>query len=186
LKSLAWKPETYNISKALFLGAAESYIFRESSDLQEEQAADDVERANHLFTLLLKNIANVEERAQVHQLKILLKEKHSEYEAAVEIGLECLKSFGYDPKSEEEMLSLGEIFTFARAKIKNSFYDLVEAPENMDPNLLALSDILLSVVSAAYYTDHTLLVTLVCKLAKISIEKGPSIHTVAAFAWLGK
>jgi hypothetical protein len=71
----AWTEDYFAISKDLFMGCAESYIYKERTEIVDNEE-DDMCHKMTLYTchILLENLVQPEEKAQAYQLLILYHE----------------------------------------------------------------------------------------------------------------
>ncbi|XXX80351.1 AAA family ATPase [Sorangium sp. So ce134] len=143
------------------------------------------DRAESLFDLLLSRAGSTLERAQVHNLRIILYLTLFKVADCIGVGRAGLALFGIElPRSEEQYQAaldaeLAEVPVHLGGR---RIEDLAFAPALEDRETLAVLELLTNLASPAYLTDARLAALVTAKQVNISLRHGCS--EVSAFGFV--
>ncbi|WP_437489910.1 AAA family ATPase [Sorangium sp. So ce1014] len=143
------------------------------------------DRAESLFDLLLSRASSTLERAQVHNLRIILYLTLFKVADCMSVGRAGLALFGIElPRSEEQYQAaldaeLAEVPVHLGSR---RIEELVDAPELEDQETLTVLELLTNLSSPAYLTDARLAALVTAKQVNLSLRHGHS--EVSAFGFV--
>ncbi|WP_437970173.1 AAA family ATPase [Sorangium sp. So ce260] len=143
------------------------------------------DRAESLFDLLLSRASSTLERAQVHNLRIVLYLTLFKVADCMSVGRAGLALFGIElPRSEEQYQAaldaeLAEVPVHLGSR---RIEELVDAPALEDREMLTVLELLTNLSSPAYLTDARLAALVTAKQVNLSLEHGHS--EVSAFGFV--
>jgi signal transduction histidine kinase/GAF domain-containing protein len=126
------------------------------------------------------------ERATVASLRVDLYTTLDQSSRAIAVGLDYLRHLGIDcsphPTEEEVRREYERIWLQLGSRTIES---LIELPLMTDPASLATLEFLTKIAPPGFYTDANLLALVVCRAVNLSLERGNSDASCAAYAFLG-
>jgi PAS domain S-box-containing protein len=135
---------------------------------------------------LSTHAASTVERATVASLRVDLYTTLDQSSQAIAVGLDYLRHLGIDwaphPTEEEARREYERIWLQLGSRTIES---LIELPLMTDPASLATLEFLTKIAPPAFYTDANLLALVVCRAVNLSLERGNSDASCAAYAFLG-
>ena len=110
----------------------------------------------------------------------------SRYGAAVDQALVCLRLFDVDIAAHPSREAVAESFAEVMDRLgERSIESLVDLPLAIDPAVAAAMNVLGEIFAAAYFTDSALVVLHLCRMVRLTLEKGLTPASAHGFAWFG-
>jgi predicted ATPase/signal transduction histidine kinase/GAF domain-containing protein len=142
--------------------------------------------AEQRLAALSTRAASTVERATVASLRVDLYTTLDQSSRAIAVGLDYLRHLGIDwsphPTEEEVRREYERIWLQLGSRTIES---LIELPLMTDPASLATLEFLTKIAPPGFYTDANLLALVVCRAVNLSLERGNSDASCAAYAFLG-
>jgi predicted ATPase len=143
--------------------------------------------AEQRLTKLSSRAANTVELATVACLRVDLYTTLDQSDRAVSVCLDYLRHVGVEwsahPTEEEARREYELIWSQLGSR---AIEQLIELPLMRDPGSLATLDVLTKVLPPALFTDANLLSLAICRAVNLSLERGNSDASCAAYGWLGQ
>src|SRR5262245_39447788 len=144
------------------------------------------ERAERLFSLLIKNSRSKLEQAKIYLTKILLDTSEERYEEAIQIGIRALALFGIRYSRNPRMPHLVRELLLARIRMRGRLpRDLLHAPLLTDADKIAALKILVALFPTAYFLSPNLLMFSGLKVVNYSLRHGISPLSANGFVLYG-
>ncbi len=135
---------------------------------------------------LSQRASNTTERARVACLGIELWLTLDEAGRAISVGLDYLRHLGIDwsphPTEDEARRAYERVSTWLESR---TMEELIALPLMTDSASLATLDVLTKLVPPAFYTDVNLVALTVCRAVALSLERGNTDASAAAYVRLG-
>ena len=142
--------------------------------------------AEQRLAALSTRAASTVERDTVASLRVDLYTTLDQSSQAIAVGLDYLRHLGIDwsphPTEQEARREYERIWLQLGSRTIESLIDL---PLMTDPTSLATLEFLTKIAPPAFYTDANLLALVVCRAVNLSLERGNSDASCAAYAFLG-
>jgi len=142
--------------------------------------------AEQRLNVLSACAASAVERATVASLRVDLYTTLDQSSRAIAVGLNYLRQLDIDwsphPTEVEARREYERIWSQLGSRTIEALVDL---PLTSDPTSLATLEFLTKIAPPAFYTDANLLGLVVCRAVNLSIERGNSDASCAAYAFLG-
>jgi predicted ATPase len=193
------KSSTAYASALLYLSAARASLTEQSWD-EDYELIFSVECNAAECELLTADMASAENRLQMlaqcakgsHDIAIVTRLRIALYTAlglthrAVEVGVEQLRRFGIEWSTRPDEEEIRAEFDSLRQRVGDrSIETLVDLPTTVDPDLLAIMEILLAMLPpGTTYADKRLHDLVVLRMANLSLEHGHCDGSPMAFAEL--
>ncbi|HLO51976.1 MAG TPA: GAF domain-containing protein, partial [Kamptonema sp.] len=162
-------------------------LYREKSEC--EYLCRNFEKAEESFDLILDRAKSKFDRAEIHNIRMVLYENSGNYIKAISIGIKALKSFGlsWQLNKKSEILSLiDEELLLYRANLERiNIADLINAPEVVNPEIRVCIRLLMNMMGSAFFSDQDLLAAIALKIVNLAIEYGNSQETCYGYAVWG-
>lgn len=169
----AWE-QAYELAFKLLLERAECEMLHANLAVSAE-----------LIESLLANARTKTDRTEGFRLRITLQLLHGDMALAVRTALECLKMFEMTFPERPTAEDVREEYQHLRHRIgSRSIESLIDLPLIEDPEIRALSGILLTLGQASYFVDHHLYGILACRMIKLSIDFGHSASGIIGYGGL--
>ena len=124
--------------------------------------------------------------AAVYRLRSHLHVAASEIPQAMACLVECLAQMGLPlsprPAWEEVVAANEEVWALLGDR---PIERLVDLPLMTDPDMEAVMSVLGSLSAPAYFTNHHLLIVILCRMVSLSIRHGNNASSAHAYAWYG-
>jgi PAS domain S-box-containing protein len=156
-----------------------------------ERAECELSNANlavsaQLIELLLANARTKTDRTEGFRLRITLQLLHGDMPLAVRTALECLKMFDMTFPERPTAEDVREEYDDLQRRIgSRSIENLIDLPLMEDPEIRAISSILLPLGQSSYFVDHHLYGIFACRMIKLSIDFGHSASGIIGYGGLG-
>ncbi|PTL83494.1 ATP-binding sensor histidine kinase [Vitiosangium sp. GDMCC 1.1324] len=122
----------------------------------------------------------------VYRLKTAILLGMGQVPEAKACALECLALLGMSiplqPSEEEAVAAYEEVRTRLGERPIESLVDL---PLMADPDIKVAMGVLDSLFAPAYFTDHRLLIIVLCRMVSLSLRYGFTDTSLSGFCWLG-
>ncbi|MGA2126846.1 MAG: AAA family ATPase, partial [Xanthobacteraceae bacterium] len=139
-----------------------------------------------LIELLLANARSKADRTEGYRLRVTLQLLHGDMALAVRTALECLKMFDMTfperPTAEDVRDEYDDLL---RRMGSRSIESLLDLPLMEDPEIRALSGILLILGQSSYFVDEHLYGMLAFRMVKLSIDFGHSSSCTVGYGGVG-
>ena len=169
-----WRQQ-YDLTYRLLLEHAECELIRGNSALSGE-----------LIGLLLSNARSKTDRTEAYRLQVTLQLLRGDMALAVRTALECLEMFDMTfpeiPTAEDVREEYNDL---QRRMGSRSVESLLQLPLMEDPEIGALSGLLLTLGESSYFVDEHLYAMLAFRMAKLSIEFGHSSSCIIGYGGVG-
>ncbi|HVJ16654.1 MAG TPA: AAA family ATPase, partial [Polyangiaceae bacterium] len=178
---------------ALFDGdtwdSAYEYAFELTIELSEcEYLVGNFERAEELFSRLLKRARSRTDRAKVRRLQAKLYQVTGRFQDAVTAGLEGLADFGvtFPATAAEVPLAVAREVTEVKANLGGrSVTDLLNAPLATDADARDVIALIVEVLAAAYNAKSPFFALLILKAVNHSLRFGTTPESCVAYGFHG-
>lgn len=148
--------------------------------------AGELARTRELVDRLPSLTTQAQDTAAVHRLRIELHVVRGEHEEAVRYGLVALRQQGielpFHPSMELVQQAYASVWSHWQGR---PLEDIAGLPPMQDPRTLAAMRLLAELWAPAYCTEFNFGVTLVCKMAELSLLHGVAPASAMCFATLG-
>jgi PAS domain S-box-containing protein len=165
----------YDLTSKLLLERAECELLSGNLGLSGE-----------LIGLLLSNARSKTDRTEAYRLQVTLQLLRGEMALAVRTALECLKMFDMTfpeiPTTEDVREEYNDL---QRQMGSRSVESLLELPLMEDPEIRALSGVLLTLGESSYFVDEHLYAMLAFRMVKLSIDFGHSSSCIVGYGGVG-
>jgi hypothetical protein len=139
-----------------------------------------------LIELLLENARTKTDRTEGFRLRITLQLLHGDMTLAVQTALECLEMFEMTFPERPTAGDVREEYDELERRIgSRSIESLIDIPLMEDPEIRALSSILLTLGQSSYFVDYHLYGILACRMIKLSIDFGHCASGIIGYGGLG-
>ncbi len=139
-----------------------------------------------LIELLLANARTKTDRTEGFRLRITLQLLHGDMALAVRTALECLKMFEMTFPERPTAEDVREEYHDLQRRIgSRPIESLIDLPLMEDPEIRALSSVLLTLGQSSYFVDHHLYGIITCRMIKLSIDFGHSASGIIGYSGLG-
>lgn len=170
----AWE-RTYDTAFKLLLERAECELLRANLALSGE-----------LIDLLLSKARSKVDRTEGYRLRVTLQLLHGDMAPAVRTALECLEMFGMKYPERPTAEDVREEYDDLRRKIgSRSIESLLDLPLMEDPEMRALSSVLLTLGQSSYFIDEHLYGMFAFRMIKLSIDFGHSSSCIVGYGGAG-
>ena len=170
LRADSWATQ-YELSYALHLERAEC-----------EYLSDNLEQAERLFDVILKNARTNLEKARVYNKKVAIYQNRGQSEQALEYGIEGLRLLGFRlPLSPSKIAILLEIIKARLTIGRRKSADLLELPEMTDLHKKPITDLLVSITPPAYFLNKDILSLGILRMLNISLRYGHTQGSSTAY-----
>jgi PAS domain S-box-containing protein len=167
--------QAYELAFKLLLERAECELLNANSAVSAE-----------LIELLLANARTKTDRTEGFRLRITLQLLHGDMTLAVRTALECLKMFDMTFPERPTAEDVREEYDDLQRRIgSRPIENLIDLPLMEDPEIRALSSILLPLGQSSYYVDRHLYGIFACRMVKLSIDFGHSACGIIGCGGLG-
>src|SRR6516165_6911200 len=162
------------------------FIFSVECDMAEcEFLTADIVAAENRLSMLAQRAKGARDIAIVTRLRMALYTTSARADRGVEVGVEQLRTFGIEWSTHPSEEEVGSEYDRLRQRVGERPHEtLVDLPLTKDPDLLALTEILLAIEPPAQFTDRRLHDLAVLRMANLSLEHGHCDGSPLAFAWL--
>ncbi|HUJ17301.1 MAG TPA: AAA family ATPase [Nitrospirota bacterium] len=144
------------------------------------------EGAEKLFDVILKNVRTNREKAEAYSIKTALSQNRGRSAEALEYGSEGLKLLGLNlPAHPGSLIQFAEILKIKWYIRRRKADDLVLLPEMRDPARQVITQILISMAPAAYFSDKNLLSLIMLKVFTITLRYGRTNAAPLGYATYG-
>ena len=147
----------------------------------------ELQAAEERLAILSTRAGNTVEHATVACLRMDVYTTLEQSGRAVAVGLDYLGRLGIEwslhPTEEEAQ---GEYSRICSQLADRTIDELVDLPLMSDPLSLATLDVLTRIATPAQYTDVNLYVLVICRAVDLSLERGNSDGSCAAYVTLGR
>jgi PAS domain S-box-containing protein len=165
----------YEVAFKLVLERAECELLRANLALSGE-----------LIELLLSKARSKTDRTDGYRLQVTLQLLRGDMALAVRTALECLKMFDMRFPERPTAEDVRNEFNDLQRQIgSRSIESLLDLPLMKDPEILALSGVLLTLGQSSYFVDEHLYGMLAFRMAKLSIEFGHSSSCILGYGGIG-
>ncbi len=151
-----------------------------------EYLSGNLDQAEMLFDIILNHAGTNLDKAKVYRIKLALYQNIGQSQQALDCGIEGLRLMGYRlPVAPSKIAILVEIL---RAKLligRRSAADLLELPEMSDPNIMVVTDLLVSITPPAYFLNKDLFSLAVLKMLNLSLRYGNTQGSSFAYTMYG-
>jgi len=170
----SWQ-NSYDLTLALYDAVAEAaYLI------------GDFEQMEQLVEAVLNHAKTVLDQVKVYEVKIQAAGAQGNLKKAIEIGLQMLKLLGVvlpeEPSHFDTQRGLEETSSLLVGK---EIEDLINLPEMIEPEKLAVLSILSGITAFSYIAAPTLFPLLVCQQLNLSIRYGNATWSTFAYATYG-
>ncbi|QIG95956.1 trifunctional serine/threonine-protein kinase/ATP-binding protein/sensor histidine kinase [Bradyrhizobium sp. 6(2017)] len=167
--------QAYELAFKLLLERAECELSNANSAVSAE-----------LIELLLANARTKTDRTEGFRLRITLQLLHGDMALALRTALECLKMFEMTFSERPTAEDVREEYHDLQRRIgSRPIENLIDLPLMEDPEIRALSGILVTLGQSSYFVDHHLYGILTCRMIKLSIDFGHSASGILGYGGLG-
>jgi predicted ATPase/signal transduction histidine kinase len=167
--------QSYELAFKLLLERAECELLRADLALSGE-----------LIELLLAKARSKVDRTEGYRLRVTLQLLHGDMALAVRTALECLKMFGMTfperPTAEDVREEHDDL---QRRMASRSIESLLDLPLMEDPEMRALSSVLLTLGQSSYFVDEHLYGMLAFRMIKLSLDFGHSSSCIVGYGGMG-
>jgi PAS domain S-box-containing protein len=165
----------YDLTLALYVEASEAaYV------------GADFERMAALAATVLAKARTTLDKTQVHEAMIQAYVALNKPQEAVKVALSALKQLGMEFPERRRKFHLWLQLLKSRLTVaRRSIHDLVDLPEMTDPQKLAASRMLASLLPAAFFVSPELNGLLILKLVELSVKHGNGPTSSHAYATFG-
>ena len=169
-----WR-QHYGLTSKLSLERAECELLRGNFAL-----------AGELIGLLLSNARSKTDRTEAYRLQVTLQLLRGDMALAVRTALECLKMFDMTfPEAPTAEDVCEEYNDLQRQMGARSVEGLLELPLMEDPEIRALSGVLLTLGESSYFVNEHLYAMLAFRMVKLSIDFGHSSSCILGYGGVG-
>jgi len=170
----AWD-HAYELAFKLLLERAECELLRGNLVVSGE-----------LIEVLLTKARSKVDRTEGYRLKVTLQLLNSDMALAVRTALECLKMFNMTFPERPTADDVREEYEDLQRRMgSRSIESLIDLPPMEDPEIRALSSILLILGQSSYYVDEHLYGMFAFRMVKLSIDFGHSSSSIIGYGGLG-
>jgi PAS domain S-box-containing protein len=167
--------QAYELTFKLILERAECELLRANLMLSGD-----------LIELLLANARSKTDRTESYRLQVTLQLLRGDMALAVRTALECLKMFDMTFPERPTADDVREEFNDLQRKMASrSIESLLDLPLMEDPEIRALSGVLLTLGESSYFIDEHLFAMLAFRMAKLSIDFGHSSSSIIGYSGIG-
>jgi len=142
--------------------------------------------AEQRLSMLARRAERVQDIAAVARLRLTLYTTLDRTDRGVEVCLEYLRRGGTDwsphPTQDQAQREYDRIWSQLGSR---SIESIVDLPLMTDPEALAELEVLTEIVTPAEFTDENLLLLVICRMVKLSLEHGNSDGSCFAYIYLG-
>ncbi|MBV8661752.1 MAG: AAA family ATPase, partial [Hyphomicrobiales bacterium] len=151
-----------------------------------ELLGGNLDRSQELIEQLISRSQSKVEKTEAFRLQVTLQVLRADTSLAVRTALECMAMFGMTFPERPGAEDVHEEYEDLQSRIgPRSIESLIDLPLMEDPQISALSGLLLTLSIPFYYLDEHLFEMLICRMVKISLEHGHSEYCAPAYAGLG-
>ncbi|MEG4346638.1 AAA family ATPase [Microcoleus sp. A003_D6] len=174
LSSDCWQNQ-YLLAKALYEAGAEvNYL------------SGDCEQANKLIDSAMQNMDILLDKIKLYQVKIQILIAQNQLAEVTNISLKVLQELGvFFPEKITSNDVRQAIEKTRHCIFSRSREELLNQPEMDDPASIAIMDLLMLIVPAAYFTNIRLFVLILSQKIELSIQKGRLAWSPYAYACFG-
>ena len=150
-----------------------------------EYLVGNVDPADQLFELMLRNASSDLDRARIYSLRIKVYQAGSRYAESVVLALEALQLFGVTfPASDDEIQATADAeFRAVSANLRGRrIGDLLDAPAADAPDVRAIIDLLVDAAPGAYNGRPKLFPLVTMKAVNFSLRYGNTSQSSYAYA----
>jgi predicted ATPase/signal transduction histidine kinase len=141
--------------------------------------------AEHRLTALAARAANILDRAAVTRLRVVLYASLNRPEAAIGVGLECVRHAGTEWSAHPTDDDVQQEYARMRKLLgRQPIHHLIDLPLLSDPDRLAMMDVLTNLMTPAQRTDRNLHHLIIFHMVSQSIEHGHCDGSCNAYAAL--
>ena len=167
--------QNYELTFKLLLERAECELLRANLALCDE-----------LIALLLSNARSRTDRTETYRLQITLQLLRGDMALAARTALECLEMFDMTfPERPTAADVRQEYDSLQRQMGSRSVESLLDLPLMEDPEMRALSGVLLTLGQSSYFVDEHLFAMLAFRMVKLSIDFGHSSSCIVGYGGVG-
>lgn len=172
----AWQSQ-YDMALALHNLAAELAAF-----CGDQRSLEDS------FTAVLKHTHQPLEQANVYRIKTISQTSQNQLGEAIATAKESLKNFGIVLPDAPTHRDIQQAMETINGLMSDRTVDtLIDLPEMVNPEKIAVLDIVMSVAAAAYMSGSLLYPVLIALAVQLSIKHGnaePSVHAYACYGMM--
>ena len=133
----------------------------------------DFDRLEQWVNVVLQQAITLQDTIKIQQIRMMGIQAQGRLLDSIEIGLEVLRGLGIEFPAQPTQADIESAFGFTRALWANKQpLELLELPTMTDPQMLAVMDILTTLVSSAYVSAPNLMPLLIFKQLELSIQFG--------------
>ncbi|WP_257450560.1 trifunctional serine/threonine-protein kinase/ATP-binding protein/sensor histidine kinase [Archangium lipolyticum] len=151
-----------------------------------EFMSGDAAEARRLVEELRPRASTRADTAAVYRLKSNIHVAASEIQTAIASLVECLAQMGLPmslrPSWEEVVAANEEVWALLGDR---PIERLVDLPRMTDPDMEAVMNVLGALTAPAYFTNHHLLIVVLCRMVSLSIRHGNTASSAHGYAWYG-
>jgi PAS domain S-box-containing protein len=167
--------QAYELAFKLVLERAECELLRANLALSRE-----------LIELLLSKARSKTDRTEGYRLQVTLQLLHGDMALAVGTALECLKMFEMTFPERPTAEDVREEYNDLQRRMGSRSIDsLLDLPLMEDPEIRALSGILLTLGQSSYFVDEHLFAMLAFRMVKLSMDFGHSSSCIIGYGGIG-
>ena len=142
--------------------------------------------SGELIELLLTKARSKVDRTEGYRLRITLQLLRGDMVLAVRTALECLKMFDMTFPERPTAENVREEYNDLQRRMgSRSIESLIDLPPTEDPEIRALSSILLILGQSSYYVDEHLYGMFAFRMVKLSIDFGHSSSSIIGYGGMG-
>ena len=152
------------------------------SELAEaSRLSNNSEVAAQSIEYVLKNAKTPLDKLKVYEIKIFDFNSLGKYQEALNLGLEVLKEFGLEMKSNPSKFQLFKTVFSIKIKFrKKCIDDFITMPEMEDENARAMMLILSHLSSSSFFVAKKLMLIIAYEQIKLTLKYGTSVHSAFA------
>ena len=142
--------------------------------------------SGELIELLLTKARSKVDRTEGYRLRITLQLLRGDMVLAVRTALECLKMFDMTFPERPTAENVREEYNDLQRRMgSRSIESLIDLPPTEDPEIRALSSVLLILGQSSYYVDEHLYGMFAFRMVKLSIDFGHSSSSIIGYGGMG-
>ncbi|PZV13655.1 MAG: hypothetical protein DCF22_10260 [Leptolyngbya sp.] len=146
----------------------------------------DFEQMQQLAAIVLQQAQRLLDTIKIYEVKILAEVAQSRQPEAIKTALTVLERFGMEFPAQPSAADIGQSLQETQSLLaEKQLEELLNLPEMVDPDALAVIQLLAAVTAAVYQAVPALLPLIVCQQVKLSAQHGNATVSTLAYAWYG-